>query len=228
MDNKSTIHPTPQLAIGLIVILLGVLFTLDNLNLLDTSLYIRYWPALLLAYGVYRLIEPGNPPHFVPGVVFTLLGGILFLNALHFHLTIGQYWPMLLVFIGFMIISHAYRRDQAVSADTSSVVSAFAFLSGVERTCRTQNFRGGELTSIMGGCEIDLRQAGMQAEEAVINTFCMMGSIEIRVPDNWAVSLEILPLLGGCEDHTETHGDGSRKHLIIKGLAVMGGIEVRN
>jgi predicted membrane protein len=80
----------------------------------------------------------------------------------------------------------------------------------------------------MGGCEIDLRQAAMQADEVVINTFSFWGGIEIRVPEDWNVSTEILPLMGGCEDHTETHGDRPHKHLVVKGMAIMGGVEVRN
>ncbi len=228
MENRPTYRPTPQLALGLIIIFLGILFTLDNLNLVSAGVYLRYWPALLLAYGAYRLMEPGDPPHFIPGILFTVVGGVLLLNTLQFHLEFHRFWPLLLVLLGMTIISHAFRRRHGISADSSSVVSAFAFLSGVQRTCRSQSFRGGEFTAIMGGCEIDLRQAAMEADETVINTFSFWGGIEIRVPDHWTVSAEILPLMGGCDDHTETHGEGPHKHLVIKGLAIMGGVEVRN
>lgn len=228
MDNKPTFQPTPQLVLGLIVIFLGILFTLDNLNIVEAGVYLRYWPALLLAYGIYRLIEPGNPPHLFPGIVFTVVGGFLFLNTLHLHWHFRTYWPILLVLFGLTIISHAFRRHSLIGTDSNSVLSAFAFLSGVERSCRTQDFRGGELTAVMGGCEIDMRQSAMEQDEAVLNIFCLMGGIEVRVPDNWTVSSEILPVLGGCEDHTEPRGDGPRKHLIVRGTAIMGGIEVRN
>jgi CheY-like chemotaxis protein len=127
MENKPTIHPTPQLAIGLIVILLGVLFTLDNLNLLDSTVYFHYWPVLLLAYGVYRLIEPGNPPHLVPGVVFTVVGGVLFLNALHFHLSIRQYWPVLLIFFDIQMPKlNGFEVLELMGADTG-VIFATAY-----------------------------------------------------------------------------------------------------
>lgn len=228
MENKTTVRPTPQLVLSVIVILLGILFTLYNLNLVDVDKYLKYWPALLLAFGVYRLADPGDPPHYMPGVVFTLIGGIWFLNVLHFHLAIGHYWPLLLVLLGLTIISHAFRRTHEMSADSTTMVSAFALMSGIQKTCRSQNFRGGEFTAIMGGCEIDLRQASMQSDQAVIHTFSFWGGVEIRVPESWTVTTEILPLMGGCDDHTETHGDGPRKHLIIRGLAVMGGVEVRN
>lgn len=228
MENKTTIRPTPQLAFGLIVILLGILFTLDNLNLLDVGEYLRYWPALVLALGIYRIVEPGDPPNYFPGSIFVLIGTVLFLNSLHFHLSMRRYWPLVLVLLGLTIISHAFRRTSAAGVDQNSVLSAFAFLSGVQKTYRTQNFRAGDLTAMMGGCEIDMRQAAMQSDQAVISIFAIWGGIEIRVPDTWTVSAEILPIMGGCDDHTELHGDGPHKHLVIKGLVIMGGIEVRN
>jgi hypothetical protein len=228
LENKPANRSTPQLAVGVIIILLGILFTLDSLNLLNVVSYLRYWPALLLAYGAYRLLEPGDPPQFVPGIIFTIMGGILLLNALRFHLPLRRMWPLFLVILGLAILSHALRRREGTSADSAAAVSAFAFLSGVQRTCRSKGFRGGDLTAIMGSCELDLRQAEMESDRAVISTFSMWGGIELRVPDHWTVSTEIMPIMGGCDDHTEAHGDGPRKHLIIKGLAVMGGVEVRN
>ncbi len=228
MDSKPTIRPTPQLAVGLIIIMLGVIFTLDNLNLLDAVSYLRYWPALLLAYGAYRLMEPGEPPHFLPGIFFTAVGGILLLNALQLHLSLHRFWPLLLVLLGLAVLSHGFGRQYGRSTDGSDVITAFALLGGIQRTCKSRNFRGGEFTAIMGGCEIDLRQAEMESEQAVINTFSFWGGIEIRVPDQWSVSPEVLPLMGGCNDRTQEHGEAPTKHLIIKGLAVMGGVEVRN
>ncbi len=40
---------TPQALFGVIVIVVGVLFTLDNLDIIDASAYLRYWPAGLVA-----------------------------------------------------------------------------------------------------------------------------------------------------------------------------------
>ncbi len=228
MENKPEIRPTPQLAVGLIIIFLGILFTLDNLNLLNVFAYLRFWPALLLAYGAYRLLEPGDPPHYVAGIIFTVIGGVLLLNTLHLRLPLLGLWPIALMMLGFAILSHALRRREGVGDDASATISAFAFLGGVQRTCRSKNFRGGDLTAIMGSCEIDLRQAEMPADRIVISTLSMWGGIELRVPDHWTVTMEVMPIMGGCDDHTQTHGDGPPRHLIIKGIALMGGVEVRN
>ena len=97
---------------------------------------------------------------------------------------------------------------------------------GVERKNSSQDFKGGELTVIMGGCELDLRNASMKAGEAVIDVFTFWGGIDIRVPEDWTVSIEGMPLMGGCEDQTRHEKTESRKHLVIKGYIIMGGLEI--
>ena len=93
----------------------------------------------------------------------------------------------------------------------------------------SQAFEGGELTSIMGGYELDLRQADIPAGgEAVLEVFSLMGGGSIRVPEDWAVDAEVTPFMGGVSVATHTKNPEAGKRLRIKGLAVMGGIEVRN
>ena len=76
-----------------------------------------------------------------------------------------------------------------------------AILSGVNRGNNSPAFRGGDLTAVMGGCEIDLRQAAINGD-ATIDVFAMWGGIEIRVPGNWTVAFHVTPDLGGVEDKT--------------------------
>ena len=58
MDNKSLWRATPQVLLGLIIITVGVLFTLDNLNIIYAEDYLRYWPALLVIYGISKMAQP--------------------------------------------------------------------------------------------------------------------------------------------------------------------------
>ena len=58
-----------------------------------------------------------------------------------------------------------------------------AILGGFQRSENSQEFQGGDLMAIMGGCEIDLRQAAIAADEAAIDTFALWGGIKIKVPD---------------------------------------------
>ena len=69
----------------------------------------------------------------------------------------------------------------------------------------------------------------------MIDVFAFWGGIDIQVPEDWAVTIRGIPLLGGFEDKTHqsptTAGVAAgapRQELIIKGFAIMGGIDVKN
>jgi hypothetical protein len=80
----------------------------------------------------------------------------------------------------------------------------------------------------MGGVELDLRNAQIkEGEEAVLDTFALWGGVEITVPENWRVVGQVMPLMGGFENKTRASG-ASGPVLIVKGTAVMGGVEVKN
>ena len=79
----------------------------------------------------------------------------------------------------------------------------------------------------MGGVQLDLRDAKMQQEEAVIDVFAAMGGVEIRVPGQWTVINQCTPVLGGYEDKTSVSSE-SNQRVIIRGNVFLGGLEVKN
>jgi hypothetical protein len=54
-----------------------------------------------------------------------------------------------------------------------------------------------------------------------------MGGVEVRVPEDWTVETRGMAVLGGFEDKTRRPLDDRRK-LVVTGLAVLGGVEVKN
>src|SRR5262249_10537224 len=120
--------------------------------------------------------------------------------------------------------TRAFRSD----AEPGAVASALAVMSGVKVVSNSKNFRGGELTAIMGGCHVDLRDATLAGNEAVIDIFAIMGGIEMRVPDNWNVIINVVPFMGGYEDKTRRPADPAAPRLMLRGFVMMGGIDIRN
>ena len=80
----------------------------------------------------------------------------------------------------------------------------------------------------MGGCEVDLRQASIMNGPAVIDAFALWGGVEIKVPKDWSVTVKGIPVIGAYEDSTEPPAVDTGQHLVVKGFAIMGGIEVTN
>lgn len=123
---------------------------------------------------------------------------------------------------------HGLRgRRERTGVDNSATISGLAVLGGIHRGNNSRAFRGGDLTAILGGCEIDLRQAAIEGE-AVLDVFAMWGGIEIRVPETWSVSGRVVPILGGFEDKTRPSQGATAHRLVVRGFAIMGGIEIKN
>lgn len=225
-----------QLVLGLIVIALGIIFTLDNLGLIYAGNYTRFWPILIVLYGLARIIQSEAVAQKLWGAFWVLVGGLWLLDKLDvIYFSVWSLWPLLLVVLGANLIWGRSRSNvvvmgaaSTVAGDTNSTINALAFLGGFKRSNDSQDFRGGEATAIMGGCEIDLRKASIKEGEAVLDLTAIMGGIEIWVPEDWKVTLKGVPLLGGFEDKTHPTGIESNKSLIVRGYAIMGGVEIKN
>lgn len=216
---------------GLFVVVVGVLFTLDNLGVLEAEDVLQYWPAGLMVIGLACLLQACEAGGRVWGLIWMGVGTWLLLERLGYvDLSVWVLWPVLLVIVGATIIWRALvpAAGRASAPDSDSVVNAVAVMSGVERASAARDFRGGELTAVMGGCAIDLRQASIAGDEAVIGVFAMWGGIELRVPESWVVVNQVVPILGGVEQRTRAEKAEGRPRLIVRGTVVMGGVEISN
>lgn len=221
---------TSQLMMGVFIVALGLLFTLDNLGLAHAGDFTRYWPAGLIALGLVKLYDARDGHGgAVGGFIITLIGLWLLLeNTVDIRISFHDMWPMLLVFVGGYLVWRGVEGQRHLGdADDHSVVTALAILSGVNRGNNSSTFRGGDITAIMGGSEIDLRQAAINGE-AVIEVFALWGGIEIRVPNEWTVISRVTPFLGGVEDKTRPPLGVTAHRLVIRGVVVMGSVEVKN
>ncbi|MFN0158696.1 MAG: LiaI-LiaF-like domain-containing protein [Bacteroidota bacterium] len=234
METKPGFRITPQIVLGVLIILVGVILTLDRMDVIYAGDFLRLWPSLLIVYGISKLTtEKGDG---IAAYLFIGVGGILLLGKLDIiDVRFRDLWPLFLIFIGGVLVWRTVKRRNDISvlggeriSDSNDTISGLALLGGVERTNSSQNFLGGELTAIMGGCEVDLRQASIKNGEAVIDVFAVWGGIDIKVPEDWAVSINGTPILGGIEDKTRPPKGGSTKNLVIRGTAIMGGVEVKN
>ena len=99
-------------------------------------------------------------------------------------------------------------------------------MSGNVSKVDAQDFAGAEIAVIMGGVELDLRQASMNAP-ATLQVFVLMGGLDIKVPNDWSVTINAVPLLGGIEDKSVPPAL-AQKRLVINGFVLMGGIDIKN
>lgn len=251
-DARSGFRVTPQAVLGLLIVVMGLLLTADNLDWVDTEHFVwQYWPTILIAVGLTKVFQGRGSSGRVFGVILALVGSAMVAQRVFdLPFDVGDWWPMALVILGIVIISRA-RAPRVRAAQTpagqpgepnlasldapspttatlsnEATVSEFAMWSGKQRRISSPAFRHGDLTAIMGGIELDLRQAGTANGEAVVDLFVIWGGVEIWVPPDWAVSNQVGLLMGGAEDKSSGTQD-ARHRLIVRGFVLMGGIEIK-
>lgn len=232
---------TARLLVGLAFLALGALWTLDNLGFLEADAIVRWWPLLVAAFGVAKLLGWGTRQSTFAAVIWLVAAAWLMLHALGIvREGIGGLWPLALILIGSRIIMNSTRTPVArgtahhgassASADDHGRVKVDAVMAGVERRFRSGVFGGGEINSVMANVELDLREATLGEGRTELEANAVLGGIVLIVPRSWTVVNEATPVMGAVEDHTqpETGGEPRRDTLFLRGAAVMGGIEIRN
>lgn len=229
-SRRSRHHGLGSFLLGLSILTAGLLLTLDNFGVVEAERYIDLWPVILIFVGLSHLTRPAVSRRVGSGLIWIAVGSILLLDNLGvITFDVWDLWPLFLVVIGLNILSRGFRRGRRRRLeDPSSSFSATAVMGADVRRITAQDFRGGDATAIMGGCEIDLRGAGSEGGPAEIDCFAMWGGIEIWVPEDWEVRMNVTALLAGSEDKTQRSGGAGAKVLIIRGTALMAGIEVKN
>lgn len=218
----------PRLIFGLLIMTAGVLITLDNLGFLHAGDFLQFWPVALIAVGALKLVERNFAgPGAFGGLLWVAAGGVLLLWTLD-YVSPFSLIPLVLVAIGGRLVWHTFSpRETRGGRRGDGFVDGVAVLGSNTRSSNSQDFQGGDLNAFMGGVELDLREAAIAQSPAVIDVFAMWGGVEIRVPDRWSVDPRVTALLGGFEDKTRSPDDGSER-LVVRGLVLMGGIEIKN
>jgi predicted membrane protein len=220
-----------QLVIGLSVVTAGVLFTLDNLGILNARDYLRFWPVVFVAIGAGLIIQGQTPRRYLAGGFWILIGSVMLSRRLGLtDLNLWDFWPFVLIAVGSRIVWHGFHGSTwpRTAVDNISRVSSTAFMGGFGRKIVSQEFRSADLTALMGGGKIDLRDAALADGQAILNLFVLMGGFEIIVPDTWKVIMEISPFMGGFEDKTRPNPGDTAPRLYVRGFVMMGGVEVKN
>lgn len=232
--TRARTSPGSQVVIGLLVVAFGVLFLLDNLNIIYLRHVIFFWPLAFVASGLVALCSDGPRSGRVTGIVLIVIGLAMTLNRLGYvFISWRTFWPLVMIALGGLILFRTLGGGRAArpslvkdGVSAENLIDITAILGGFERRVSAPDFRGGEITAIMGGCALDLREAALTTE-AVINVFAIWGGITIKVPPDWTVILNGTPVMGGFTEKTARPPD-NRKRLVVTGYAIMGGVEVRN
>jgi hypothetical protein len=108
---------------------------------------------------------------------------------------------------------------------TSSV--AIAIMGGFARKGAWVVPKDFTAVAIMGGGELDLREARFADRAVTIHAFAIMGGIAITVPEDAQVQVTGIGLMGAFEHGPTGAGQPEAPKIVINGLALCGGVDVK-
>jgi Domain of unknown function (DUF5668) len=222
---------TPKLVVGIAIIVAGLLMTLDNIMPSHeiARIAFKFWPLILVAMGLAKLRSEGDrgvlPWLLIGGGIFGLL---VTFGVRNFEDFIG---PAILLAVGIFIVTKALQQHRGAPSElksNSAFQSGSAIFSGWKRR-PVGLFKGAEVTVIFGGFELDLLQAHLDGDSARVDLFVLFGGGEIRVPEGWEVQTPLTSIAGGVGDKTRPpSASGPRPRLVLTGLVLFGGVEIRH
>jgi predicted membrane protein len=244
MDEPRPRDPlSSRLIIGLMIVAIGAIMLLGNLGWFDARHLLRtVWPLALVAAGVSMLRNPKKDKNQTWGWVLITVGAWIFLDKVGWvSFNVWQlFFPTILLVVGGTLVWRAMKEQSAEKEELSlhkialpgeeqsEFVRSFAFMSYCDLHPVLYPIRGGDVTAVMGGVKLDLRDTKMAGDQATLDVFAFWGGIEILVPPDWIISGKVTPIIGGFVDSRRPSQVIPTKTLIIRGFNLMSGVEVKN
>ena len=136
------------------------------------------------------------------------------------------------------VVTRDLPHDAAVRAPPSGAVArriggtprhkfSIAILSGARRLGGWVVPRTYTSVAVMGGIELDLREAQFSEPEVTLHAYTVMGGIEITVPEDVDVDVSGIAFMGGFDHDASGSGVPGAPRVRVLGFALMGGVEVR-
>jgi predicted membrane protein len=243
-----------RVILGIILIAIGVIYLLKSFYF-PIDIEIFSFPFILIVVGIIIMLNSGNK---LFGAIIFIFGLLLYFGD---HITIWPFFFILWgIYIIFKHRTRRHRYfenpqpgtdpnpnpdlkqdpppdsgfdkkhfyDYSIRKDYLDDVSVFG---GGHKVIHSDSFKGGNITAIFGGSEIDLTQCKLAPGDNYIDVVIIFGGTTIVVPNNWNVILNVTPLFGGFSNKKSRYVSSAIEPsgtLIIKGVVLFGGGEIKS
>lgn len=220
---------------GMIFLLIGVFLFVRSLDL-NVPEWVFSWQSLLIFLGVIILLYSEFKNW--GGLVMILIGGIFLVKEfVYLSYDVTRFiWPAIFTVVGLALIfgkrqesGKKIRQQLPPGTAVEDYIDSSVIFSGENRVVVSKQFKGGKVVAIFGGADFNMIQADFQ-DRIEFDVTCIFGGIELIVPANWDVRLDMHTIMGGVTDKrpVELLASNSDKIFVLKGTCIFGGVEIKN
>jgi predicted membrane protein len=244
-DINSNNHSN-RLGGGILLLVIGLIFFLRNFGI-GVPHWVFSWHTILMAIGL--LI--GYRRNFTGGgwMVMVVIGAIFTLEDISGLDMSEYYFAGAFILLGLYMIlkpeglnrlnwkkkvpTYPIVSGQEAGAGTGSpkndYIDSVNIFGGSKHQIISKNFKGGDVVSVFGGCDLIFTQADFEGT-VTIDVVAIFGGVKIVIPPTWVVKTELTPIFGSVDDKRSLIPAAGEPQKIIRitGVAIMGGVDIRN
>lgn len=224
-------NKTSNLLWGLLLIVVGIIFGLNALDITNINIFFDGWWTLFIIIPCF--IDLFKEKDKTGNIIGLIIGISLLLacnNIIDFNLIWKLAFPVALVIIGLSLIfkdtinSKIKKEMKKLNKNTDK--EYYATFGGQNLDFTNEDFTGCNLNAVFGGIKCDLRETKIK-KDAVINASAIFGGITIYVPNNVNVHVVSTPIFGGVSDERPKKVNDSEITLYINATCMFGGLEIK-
>lgn len=211
---------------GLALVILGIIWGGNELNLFDVNLFFDgWWTLFIIVPSIIGLFSDSDKN----SNIITLVIGILLLLACQDVIEFDVFWkllvPIIIIWIGLSLIIKGTKGNVFKNAPKSLGERVNAIFAGHEIKVLDE-FKGTELTAIFGGIDLDLRKAQINSD-VTINICTVFGGIDIYVPENINVKVQTTSVFGGVDKSKLEDSVDAKYTIYINATCIFGGVDIK-
>ncbi len=214
---------------GIILLVIGAMLFLRNQDFIFPHIYFPWWVfswhTVLIVIGVILITTTSNR---TGGLVMIGIGALTL---------IPHWWPLLLVLLGLYLLNKGnlsrvnFSSLNSTTGNDPDMIEVVTVFGGCNKFYQSQNLKGGTIFAAFGGSEINLYGSKLADGINYLDVTAIFGGSSIQVPSEWNIQIDVTPIFGGAGDKRIKSPNivyDTTRVLVVKGVTIFGGIEIKN
>lgn len=136
---------------------------------------------------------------------------------------------LIIIYLGVRILtgtqSWNWSGSNASAPTQSEILNEVVVFGPLNRTINSEHFRGGRVTVVFGGGELDLRGAKLAESTTPLEVTVVFGGLKLLISPEWRITSRGNAILGSFNN---TAKEGSGDLLEVSGTAILGEVSILN